>query len=208
MVKSREIKNVFIEESMNSSVAQKECYCNLRRFFLKNHGKDSPIIEVIDILHHPSMEYRKRRLKGSQNHLVKMSPMDIWEIAQVANIAKDFHRDFGNELFIPNAYFYDLKAFFINLVLIPMLYGGEFSHVNKSLFTVKNKECLLSFKTQKQEENDSNIFLIDLNKNVFISTQELMKFSGGLHIFPTELDEGVSRKILEMVKGWTFRAQS
>lgn len=186
----------FIEESMKFSVAQKECYENIRGFFIKNYGKDPPIIETIDILHHPSSDYRKRRLGKVQALLSGLSPFRIWEVAQTINIAKDLHQECARELFIPNSYFYDLKAFFLNILFLFMLNCGECSQVSRNFFMIENEGLTLSIKVQRQANNGSRIFLVDLSEKGSVSKEDMLRFSRGLHILPKEVDEDVFEDFL------------
>ena len=182
----------YIWESVMGSGAQQKCWLNIRIFITKNCGRNSPLIFAIDLLHHPHMSYRKRLFKQKKSSLVNFGTFEFWEMAGEANVAKDLHENEKRGLFIPSVYFYDLKSFFLDLMLLKFFLKDPetlfIPESDRSNGTITFKKIGLTLMISREE----GIILVNLEKGDRKFFEDLRR---GLHLPMQKLDRFVIKKI-------------
>lgn len=205
--KWREI-GLFIKESMNDSKGQEEYYLGARRFLKEKFGKKSPILKVVELLHHPQNKFKKRAFVKFFGFVKEASVLEVWKLIVELNRLKNSEefksRKIDDSLAI--TYFYDIKVFLINLLFLMMLQGGNFFQLTQSnqrgflsVYVIKKDGILMSFDERFAPSDfrskEKRMLRVNCEECAKTNHDDLLMLSRGVHIFPNEIDPLVFLKL-------------
>lgn len=205
MNKSLEEIRLFIKESMEYSSGQKRYHLGIRRFLKEKFGKHSPILKVVDLLHHQQRKFKKQASLRSFRFIKEASIREVWKLVVDINKVKNSEefriRRFDDALAV--SYFYDVKVFLVNILFFMMLDGGIFFQLNgkrnSSVFILKKDGLLMSFDERFIPVNSRNkkekMLSVNCEECKKTSHADLLNLSRGVHVFLDELDPLVLRKL-------------
>lgn len=191
----------YLEESALESRGQKECYENLRRYFIEKFGGKSVLVIATELLHsefspktNPG-NYKERQLKNERriSSLINLSLFELWNAAETANLANDENLK-ERRLFIPQCYFFDIKTFFLELMLIKIFDGKQ------SAISLKDKDTEIA-RIKKNGATlmicfQDNSLLLNLEKGDSKFFEELRR---GLHLPLRDIDPKILSQLRKFI---------